>query len=105
MGSHEVSVGEDPEGCTEHDAKEPGALQSWDVSDPRTTARGLVLVSSSLGRQFHRRMLEQASNGSLACRFPQMAPPLPDFALALKPDEYRLPPPDPSWDEEDQRWA
>ncbi|CAA6655720.1 unnamed protein product [Spirodela intermedia] len=45
-----------------------------------------------------RRNREFYSHGT----FPQMAPPLPDFVLALKPDEYRLPPPDPSWDEEDQ---
>ena len=27
----------------------------------------------------------------------ETAPTLPDFALALKPDEYQLPPVDPSW--------
>ncbi|KAK9266655.1 hypothetical protein L1049_001601 [Liquidambar formosana] len=30
----------------------------------------------------------------------ETAPTLPDFALALKPDEYQLPPVDPSWNEE-----
>ncbi|TYH24689.1 hypothetical protein ES288_A03G111400v1 [Gossypium darwinii] len=29
----------------------------------------------------------------------ETAPTLPDFALALKPDEYQLPPADPSWNE------
>lgn len=29
----------------------------------------------------------------------ETAPTLPDFALALKPDEYQLPPVDPSWNE------
>ncbi|MQL72202.1 hypothetical protein Taro_004543 [Colocasia esculenta] len=32
----------------------------------------------------------------------ETAPPLPDFALALKPDEYQLPPLDPAWNEEDK---
>uniref|UniRef100_A0A1D1ZBP0 Vacuolar protein-sorting protein BRO1 n=1 Tax=Anthurium amnicola TaxID=1678845 RepID=A0A1D1ZBP0_9ARAE len=32
----------------------------------------------------------------------ETAPPLPDFALALKPDEYELPPMDPAWNEEDK---
>lgn len=27
----------------------------------------------------------------------ETAPTLPDFPLALKPDEYQLPPVDPSW--------
>lgn len=30
----------------------------------------------------------------------ETAPTLPDFALALKPDEYQLPPVDLSWSEE-----
>ncbi|CAN0902191.1 hypothetical protein LINGRAHAP2_LOCUS21844 [Linum grandiflorum] len=30
----------------------------------------------------------------------ETAPTLPDFALALKPDDYQLPPADPSWDHE-----
>jgi hypothetical protein len=34
------------------------------------------------------------------CRIMETAPTLPDFALALKPDEYQLPPVDPSWNEE-----
>lgn len=29
----------------------------------------------------------------------ETAPTLPDFALALKPDEYQLPPVSPSWTE------
>ncbi|XP_039025496.1 uncharacterized protein LOC120158822 [Hibiscus syriacus] len=29
----------------------------------------------------------------------ETAPTLPDFAIALKPDEYQLPPGDPSWNE------
>lgn len=32
-------------------------------------------------------------------RIMQTAPPLPDFALSLKPDEYQLPSVDPSWNE------
>eukprot|EP00262_Sarcandra_glabra_P004365 TRINITY_DN15323_c0_g2_i1.p1 TRINITY_DN15323_c0_g2~~TRINITY_DN15323_c0_g2_i1.p1 ORF type:complete len:418 (+),score=70.27 TRINITY_DN15323_c0_g2_i1:170-1423(+) len=31
----------------------------------------------------------------------ETAPALPDFALALKPDDYQLPPIDPSWNNED----
>lgn len=31
----------------------------------------------------------------------ETAPTLPDFALALKPDEYQLPPVDPAWNKED----
>lgn len=30
----------------------------------------------------------------------ETVPTLPDFALALKPDEYQLPPVDASWEEE-----
>lgn len=30
----------------------------------------------------------------------ETAPTLPDFALALKPDEYQLPPVDASWNED-----
>lgn len=30
----------------------------------------------------------------------ETAPTLPDFALALKPDEYQLPQVDPSWKDE-----
>jgi len=30
-------------------------------------------------------------------------PPLPDFALALTPEEYDLPPLDPLWNKEDRR--
>lgn len=30
----------------------------------------------------------------------ETAPTLPDFALALKPDEFQLPAVDPSWNEE-----
>lgn len=30
----------------------------------------------------------------------ETAPTLPDFALALKPDEYQLPDVDPSWNDE-----
>lgn len=33
-------------------------------------------------------------------RIMQMAPALPEFALSLKPDEYRFPPVDPSWNNE-----
>eukprot|EP01018_Ginkgo_biloba_P030570 Gb_35215 [translate_table: standard] len=33
-------------------------------------------------------------------RLPENAPLLPDFSVALKPDEYVLPPIDPSWNEE-----
>ncbi|XP_077247176.1 uncharacterized protein LOC143886892 [Tasmannia lanceolata] len=33
----------------------------------------------------------------------ETAPALPDFALALKPDEYQLPQVDPSWNEEDNQ--
>ena len=33
------------------------------------------------------------------CRIMETAPQLPDFALALKPDEYQLPPVDPSWND------
>ncbi|GAV77796.1 BRO1 domain-containing protein [Cephalotus follicularis] len=33
----------------------------------------------------------------------ETAPTLPDFALALKPDEFHLPPADPSWDEENAK--
>lgn len=29
----------------------------------------------------------------------ETAPQLPDFALALKPDDYQLPPVDPSWND------
>ncbi|CAN1265796.1 BRO1 domain-containing protein BROX [Linum perenne] len=32
----------------------------------------------------------------------ETAPTLPDFALALKPDDYQLPPADPSWDRENE---
>uniref|UniRef100_A0A1D1Y1C4 DNA-directed RNA polymerase subunit beta n=1 Tax=Anthurium amnicola TaxID=1678845 RepID=A0A1D1Y1C4_9ARAE len=32
----------------------------------------------------------------------ETAPPLPDFALALKPDDYQFPPLDPAWNEEDR---
>lgn len=35
----------------------------------------------------------------LLFRIMETAPTLPDFALALKPDEYQLPPADPSWSE------
>lgn len=34
----------------------------------------------------------------------EKAPVLPDFALALKPDEYQLPPLDPSWNEESRQY-
>ena len=34
------------------------------------------------------------------CRIMETAPTLPDFALALKPDEYQLPPVDASWNQE-----
>ncbi|OVA07408.1 BRO1 domain [Macleaya cordata] len=37
-------------------------------------------------------------------RIIETAPVLPDFALALKPDEYQLPPVDPSWNE-DNIWG
>jgi len=30
-------------------------------------------------------------------------PPLPDFALALTPEDYDLPPLDPLWNKEDRR--
>lgn len=33
-------------------------------------------------------------------RIVETAPTLPDFALALKPDEFQLPAVDPSWNEE-----
>lgn len=33
-------------------------------------------------------------------RIMEMAPALPEFALSLKPDEYRFPPVDPSWNNE-----
>lgn len=33
----------------------------------------------------------------------ETAPTLPDFALALKPDEYQLPHVDASWDDETYR--
>ncbi|XP_039138692.1 uncharacterized protein LOC120276017 [Dioscorea cayenensis subsp. rotundata] len=34
-------------------------------------------------------------------RIIETAPTLPDFALALKPDDYQLPPVDPSWNKDD----
>ncbi|KAJ6837138.1 uncharacterized protein M6B38_121355 [Iris pallida] len=34
----------------------------------------------------------------------EKAPMLPDFALALKPDDYQLPPLDPSWNEENRQY-
>lgn len=37
------------------------------------------------------------------CRIMETAPTLPDFALALKPDEYQLPHVDASWDDETYR--
>ncbi|KAF5749840.1 Endosomal targeting BRO1-like domain-containing protein isoform 2 [Tripterygium wilfordii] len=43
-------------------------------------------VSSSQVLQSHERIM-------------QAAPALPDFALSLKPDEYQLPPVDPSWND------
>ncbi|KAJ4974261.1 hypothetical protein NE237_007435 [Protea cynaroides] len=39
------------------------------------------------------------SNGKVM----EAVPPLPDFALALTPDEYQLPPVDPSWDSENAK--
>ncbi|KAJ8749979.1 hypothetical protein K2173_013894 [Erythroxylum novogranatense] len=35
----------------------------------------------------------------------ETAPTLPDFSLALKPDEYQLPPVDPCWNEENICWG
>ena len=40
---------------------------------------------------------------SLVCRVLHLAEPLPDFAVALKPDEYKLPPSDLSWNENNQQ--
>lgn len=37
---------------------------------------------------------------SVICRILKAAPELPDFPLALKPDEYQLPQVDPSWENE-----
>lgn len=34
------------------------------------------------------------------CRIMETAPTLPDFALALKPDDFQLPPVDLSWNNE-----
>lgn len=36
---------------------------------------------------------------NFGCRIMETAPTLPDFALALKVDEYQLPPVDASWNE------
>lgn len=38
-------------------------------------------------------------------RIMETAPTLPDFALALKPDEFQLPPVDPLWNENVQLTA
>jgi hypothetical protein len=35
-----------------------------------------------------------------SCRVTETPPKLPDFSVALKPDEYNLPPIDLSWNEE-----
>lgn len=39
-------------------------------------------------------------SGDFDCRIMETAPTLPDFALALKPDDFQLPPADSSWNEE-----
>lgn len=42
-------------------------------------------------------MNDDMNIGKFHYRIMETAPTLPDFALALKPDEYQLPPVDPSW--------
>lgn len=44
-------------------------------------------------------------NGNCECRSMETAPTLPDFALALKPDDYQLPLVDVSWNEENTNKA
>ena len=39
-------------------------------------------------------------SGDVDCRIMETAPALPDFDLALKPDDFQLPPADSSWNEE-----
>lgn len=38
--------------------------------------------------------------GDVDCRIMETAPTLPDFSLALKPDEFQLPPVVLSWNED-----
>ncbi|RWW27789.1 hypothetical protein BHE74_00005623 [Ensete ventricosum] len=44
---------------------------------------------------------EESMLNVYVCRTFKTAPTLPDFALALKPDDYQLPPLDPLWNKED----
>ncbi|KAJ0970005.1 hypothetical protein J5N97_022882 [Dioscorea zingiberensis] len=74
-----------------------GALKLWKVTE-RVTC-DLVVNSLSVSNQIS----IKTSTFMLfdVCSILETAPTLPDFALALKPDDYELPPVDRSWNKEE----
>ena len=65
-----------------------------------TYQRLRIMYNSILGTFHVTCILGNTYIRKIHCRIMETAPTLPDFALALKPEEYGLPIVDPSWNEE-----